>query len=1015
MTAITSSLMAVCLLYVSLLRELPNPSFEEGNNLPHGWRLSEGEGRWEEEGHTGSRSISVTGTGEDSNYWFATQFKLKPQTLYRVSFFCKRSPGSTGGSAITGSNVVNRDFKPSTSWERFSFVFQTPIDTTFAFLRFGQWHVRGKIWFDDISLTAVKPIHRMMKGLELGHGERILDGEYTFAPNFGYDGSNYSRPLFEHTAGFNSNRWTFVDNLFVTYRHRIEGYRQLSGRIEVNIGYYVGGECLIEASSDGKNWKEIGRISSAKSERFDLPGELFPADEIYVRLKALPKGESHANFQIRGYEYRANLEGSPPNLTGETYFLDETVHDEDLAVEVNLGWRPPEGEEFAVGVTLESKSGALADRELLLRTKLDGKEVENSLKISSAGEKREVWRPVLTGGDHSLRIKVIESESGRLLYEGGMEFYMPYLYAADYGYLISSDDKADLWWCESTYKIARRRPAPRQENPTVSIYAARNEFEPFQIVLRPKVEMKEVTVEVGDLVGKGGVITRDNISIMHVGYVFVRIPTDRTGCVDYHPDPLPPYEGPFDSEPGLNHPLWFLVYVPKGTPAGDYTGKITVRSGSWSREIGLKLHVWDFDLADEPHVQSAFGFSPGNVKRYHHIKDEAKLQEVLDKYYRSFRDHRISPYYPMAPIRVNFKRPEGIANPTPDQIEIEIDFSDFDRTAHKYLDEYHFTSFRLPLKGLGGGTFHSRYLGELAGFKQGTPEHEALFTRYVRRIQDHLERKGWLNKAYVYWFDEPEPKDYDFVKEGMALIHRAGPKLTRMLTEEPAPELYGYVDLWCPVTPNYDHRIAEERRKHGERFWWYICTGPKAPFCTLFIDHPAVELRMWLWQTWMYKVEGILIWQTTYWTSPAAFPNSLQNPYEDPMSYVSGYGRPPGYIGYWGNGDGRFLYPPKKVFQSDEECLEGPVSSIRWEMLREGVEDYEYLWMLRDEIERLREKGLSQKEKALIEEAERLLEVPTEICASMTDFSRDPRPIFERRLKIARMIERVKGLSPSSP
>ncbi len=28
--------------------------------------------------------------------------------------------------------------------------------------------------------------------------------------------------------------------------------------------------------------------------------------------------------------------------------------------------------------------------------------------------------------------------------------------------------------------------------------------------------------------------------------------------------------------------------------------------------------------------------------------------------------------------------------------------------------------------------------------------------------------------------------------------------------------------------------------------------------------------------------------------------------------------------------------------------VDGPVSSIRFELLREGIEDYEYLWMLKD-------------------------------------------------------------------
>ena len=75
----------------------------------------------------------------------------------------------------------------------------------------------------------------------------------------------------------------------------------------------------------------------------------------------------------------------------------------------------------------------------------------------------------------------------------------------------------------------------------------------------------------------------------------------------------------------------------------------------------------------------------------------------------------------------------------------------------------------------------------------------------------------------------------------------------------------------------------------GDRFWWYVCTGPKAPYCTLFIDHPATELRVWLWQTWKRQISGILVWQTNYWTSGAAYPDNPQNPYEDPMGWVSGY------------------------------------------------------------------------------------------------------------------------------
>ncbi len=217
-----------------------------------------------------------------------------------------------------------------------------------------------------------------------------------------------------------------------------------------------------------------------------------------------------------------------------------------------------------------------------------------------------------------------------------------------------------------------------------------------------------------------------------------------------------------------------------------------------------------------------------------------------------------------------------------------------------------------------------------------------------------------------------------------------------MLTVQVEPELVGGPNIWCPVTPNYRHDRAEERRKAGEKFWWYVCCGPKAPYATLFFDHPAVELRVWLWQTWQRKIDGILIWDTTYWTSNTAYPDAgkPQNPYDDPMSWVSGYGTATGVKSPWGNGDGRFLYPPESAASASPPgpVLGGPVETIRWEMLRDGIEDYEYLCILRDLVMKLPPEKRKQYEP--------LLEVPADITTDMTSFTKRPEPIERRRKRL---------------
>ncbi|MBE6429248.1 MAG: DUF4091 domain-containing protein [Planctomycetaceae bacterium] len=146
------------------------------------------------------------------------------------------------------------------------------------------------------------------------------------------------------------------------------------------------------------------------------------------------------------------------------------------------------------------------------------------------------------------------------------------------------------------------------------------------------------------------------------------------------------------------------------------------------------------------------------------------------------------------------------------------------------------------------------------------------------------------------------------------------------------------------------------------------------------------------------------MWATNYWTSDAAYPNEAQDPYLDPMSYVSGYDTPAGAKRFWGNGDGRLYYPPlacaKPGKTQDAPNFEPPVASIRFEMLREGLEDYEMLYLLREKLASA--KDLSPAERA---EYEALLTVPESITSSMTQFSTDPAPIYQRRAKVAEAIE----------
>ncbi|MFO8012423.1 MAG: DUF6067 family protein [Phycisphaerae bacterium] len=999
--------------------DVPNPSFEKGDAAPAGWSLSGGKGEWITAGAAdGDRAVAVTGDGKGSNHWLSDPVPLEPGAVYRLTFRARRSD-TGGGTPVSGPLFANRDLGDIPArWEAYTSIFAVPADLADgrSRLRFGQWQVAGTVAFDAVRLCRAMPVYARDGGMELGEGEMLRGNEYTFAAPFGGVSRNHARPLARHTAGYNSNRWTFSAGDEVVYRHAVAGRRQTDAEVSVDVTWHSAGELEVAASADGKRWTPLGTLGGVTGGSWPVPDGLLPAGAVWIRLRARPAGgkqDGRASLQVSGYGYRATLDGPPATLIGRTQFVAVTQTDPRLKVRVtSLGDAVPGGENTAVLRVTNATGKALA---VLPTATMDkASPVQQTVRELTPGDHALRLTYAVPGtGSHTLRLAVgVEQGPG---FRADVPLEVAGLHAAGYGETLpASGDAVGLWWCSSGWKVSRVRGVPVEKGEALCIAAARNEADAAQLVLRPKEDLKGLTVEAADLAAPdGATIPASAVEVLKVRYILVTRPTDAAGCVGWWPDPLPPIKGPMDLAAGRNQPLWVRVTVPKAAAAGTYRGSVRLEAQGWSAEVPVRLRVFDFALPDRMTCQTAFGLRTGTIWRYQNLKDEADRRTVLAKYLANFADHHISPYdpAPMDPIKVTWPKGarKGQAPALPqEKIAPDFDFTAWDAAMTRAMEAYHFNSFRLRVPGMGGGTFHRRYEPSLLGYPEDTPEYRAAFSNYCRLLQEHLREKGWLKYAYVYWFDEPAPKDYAFVMNGFKKLKRYAPDLARMLTEQVEPELVGGPNLWCPVSSNYDHAAAEERRAAGDRFWWYVCTGPKTPHAGLFIDHPAAELRVWLWQTWKRKIEGVLVWTTNYWTSGAAYPDRdrPQNPYEDPMGWRSGYSTEKGVRRPWGNGDGRFVYPPESCADAHPPgpVLEGPVDSLRWEMLRDGLEDYEYLAILRRLLAE-KGKGLSAGARARYGA---LLAVPEAISKDMTHFTADPGPIEARRTEVAEAIEALR-------
>ena len=577
----------------------------------------------------------------------------------------------------------------------------------------------------------------------------------------------------------------------------------------------------------------------------------------------------------------------------------------------------------------------------------------------------------------------------------------------------------ELSWTTGDWRIFK---APKiigyQPASPILIRAARNDFESFQIVVRPtERKLSCLSASVTGLTGpEGSLIPKENIEIRYAYYHYISKPTDAASLAGWYPDALVPLDkgsdglgAPLDIGEGENQPLYITVRIPEDVPAGTYTGSVTLgeAEGGFTASIPFSLEVWNFTLPAERHLESAYGLDSELIFRYHHCGTEEERREIFEKYLANLSEHRISPYNPLVfSSYIPHWRPEA------DPPGCDIDFTEFDREYKRVFDKYRFNTMMLFIPGLGGGTFYDRHLGKILNFEEGTPEYESMFADFLKKLEDHLRELGALDKVYVYWFDEPAEKDYEFVADGFAKLKKYAPGIARMLTEEPSDAFCdlldrkgGDIDIWCPLSSLFSKEASQKRMAKGERFWWYVCTGLVHPFATEFTDHPALELRVWLWQAFQRGISGTLIWQSNYWTSRTAFPDTLQNPYLDPMCYASGYGLEKGTRSPWGNGDGRLIYPPLAAADPEKVSTyidDPPVSSIRWEELREGSEDYEMLVMLRNLIEEKSDR-LSAGEKSELEEIFDL----SSISSAIDRFTDTPDAVYTKRVSIADAIVKL--------
>ena len=478
------------------------------------------------------------------------------------------------------------------------------------------------------------------------------------------------------------------------------------------------------------------------------------------------------------------------------------------------------------------------------------------------------------------------------------------------------------------------------------ISAARDEYESVQaVVIAYDKALEDVEVSVSGLPVE--------VTLNLVDYVKTRKPAYEVAYVGWWPDPLMDMK-PFDVPAGGIQPIWITVHPKEDTPAGVYSGEITIKPANAPvTTMPLEVRVWDFALPKESHLKTAFALFEHEIGAWY----GGYTPEIRRAYYQFLLEHRINPtnIYSKAPV------------PSMEDLPFCLE------------------------RGLNA--FSLTYTHNKSG------EDRQELKKMLTELQDDLKANGSWSKAYIYGFDEIRPEKYGELRDMYGWIKEQFPDLPRMCTVVPNEDLKGFVDIWVPLTANFNQKDAEEYTKAGDQVWWYVCCNPGAPYPNFFVDYPAIDPRIIFWMNWKYHVPGFLYYAMNMWTSnrsPQA--STEQIPQEDPavrQAIREGKRWPEvpwntfTFANF--NGDGHLIYPGPGG---------KPLSSIRLECIRDGIEDYEYLYLLNDLVSR------GKGSPAFLAKGKRLLGME-EVVRSQTDYTLDPEALLKSREAIARTIEQL--------
>lgn len=514
---------------------------------------------------------------------------------------------------------------------------------------------------------------------------------------------------------------------------------------------------------------------------------------------------------------------------------------------------------------------------------------------------------------------------------------------------------------------------PISNDEILSARVVKNERFSGQIAISTIEDLTNLKAEISNLKSdEGHSLSKDNTQIRYVGYVPIqRAASEYSWSAKFEEVAGAEVSGMMNpdivADPlfVLDHvklpafrtqPIWISIDIPAGTSTGVYKGTLTISSDQFSSSYKISIEVVDLSLPDPKHYQFYLDlwFNANSIATNHEVEPWSQPHwNLVEKYLKelaSLGGKTITTIISHEPWRIKWLN-DSMRSQTHTGFEGMIkwrlhenntwnfDYSIFDRFVELSkksgfsgpINTYSLTAFRgkerISYFDVKSNANKTMYFASVED-----PAYRDAWKSFLTDFKQHLQEKDWLNETYLCFDERPNETMENLTKFIKEVAPEFGNRISIAGHPESSEFASGSLSISYEFFPNQNlskketFEVIEDRNDSDKMTTFYICGQPAHPNTLTY--SPAIESRMLPWMALKYNVDGLLRWSYNSW--PA-------DPYTNPVfNFIEG--------------DEYLIYPGKT----------GPVSSIRWELLRDGIEDFELYNLMKSTQNSSEESKLSE-------------------------------------------------------